>query len=62
MRKPLERHGETHGGKWTAEYDVQARILAPYGKPIVHAFEKPLPEQAWAKPISEAIAALEATW
>jgi len=42
--------------------DTPARILAPYGKPIVHAFEKPLPESAWARPISEAIAALEAVW
>lgn len=42
--------------------DVPARIMAPYGKPVVHAFAEPLPESAWARSISEAIAALEAVW
>lgn len=37
--------------------DFQARILAPHGKPIVHAFSDPLPPSEW-KPVL-ALAAVE---
>lgn len=46
----------------TNQEDVPARILAPYGKPVVHAFADPLPESAWAGPLEEARAALLKTW
>jgi len=39
-----------------------ARILAPYGSPVVHAFAASLPESAWQIPIEEARAALLKMW
>ena len=39
-----------------------ARILAPYGKPVVHAFAETLPEEKWAGPLEEARVALWKRW
>lgn len=38
--------------------DVPARILAPYGKPVVHAFANTLPHAAWVQPLALAEEAL----
>lgn len=38
--------------------DTPARILAPYGEEVVHAFAETLPPEAWAGPLAEAQAAL----
>lgn len=42
--------------------DAPARILAPYGKPVVHAFADPLPEAAWQTPLTETVEALMKVW
>jgi hypothetical protein len=42
--------------------DVPARILAPYGAPVVHAFAEPLPPSAWALPLEHAVVALTRVW
>jgi hypothetical protein len=39
-----------------------AQILAPIDKPIVHAFEKPLPQSAWQHILDQAAVALRARW
>ncbi len=38
--------------------DEPARILAPYGKPVVHAFANTLPPSAWVQPLALAEEAL----
>ena len=42
--------------------EIAARILAPYGKPVVHAFADPLPEAAWQPVLAEAVEALGKQW
>jgi hypothetical protein len=42
----------------SAQEDVNARILAPAGKPIVHAFSEPLPKAMWWAPLTDAKNAL----
>ncbi len=42
--------------------DAQAKILAPYGKPVVHAFADPFPEKEWEGPLIEAQRALRCAW
>lgn len=41
--------------------DVPARIMAPYGQPVVHAFADPMPPEAWTPILLEAQVALLAT-
>lgn len=42
--------------------DAPARILAPYGKPVVHALGNPLPELSWQHVLNEAEDALMKVW
>lgn len=46
----------------SAQEEAQARILAPWGEPVVHAFTDPLPESSWAPVLAEAETALLAAW
>lgn len=41
---------------------VPARIMAPYGRPVVHAFADPLPEVAWAHHLAAASKLLLDAW
>lgn len=42
--------------------EIPARILAPHGEPVVHAFSDPLPESAWQAPLVDAREALDQLW
>jgi hypothetical protein len=42
--------------------DAPARILAPYGMPVVHAFADPMPELEWQHVLNEAADALMKAW
>lgn len=42
--------------------DAQARILAPFGKPVIHAFDNPLPESAWRPVLAQARETLLQAW
>lgn len=64
---------EFHGTLLRSEYAVTvitksnqdetpARILAPFDKPVVHAFADPLPEVAWAHHLSAAAKMLLDVW
>lgn len=46
----------------SAQEKAPARILAPWGKPVVHAFADTLPESEWAPILQQAQAALHAEW
>ncbi len=46
----------------SAQEDAQARILAPYNRPVVHAFAGPYPESIWLPVLAEAQVRLIATW
>lgn len=46
----------------TDQEDAPARILAPYGKEVVHAFADPLPSEEWRPILDVAVAALTARW
>jgi hypothetical protein len=39
--------------------EIPARILAPYGKPVVHAFADTLPESEWQPSLKRAVTILE---
>lgn len=45
-----------------AQENFRARILAPLGKPLVHAFSDPLPESEWAPILTEAVEMLKRSW
>lgn len=42
--------------------EVPARIMAPYGQPVVHAFADPLPRSAWEHNLETAHELLLKTW
>lgn len=46
----------------TAQENFPARILAPFDKPVVHAFADPLPESTWEAPLKEARDVLQKSW
>ena len=45
-----------------AQEEAQARIMAPYGRPVVHAFADPYPEWVWLPVLEEARTALLERW
>ena len=46
----------------TEQEEAQAKILAPYGKKVVHAFADPYPEESWKPVLAAAYSILYAKW
>lgn len=46
----------------SAQEEAQAKILAPYDKPVVHAFANPYPRETWLPVIEEAREELLRAW